>query len=208
MEHRSTLRTITTVVLGTIACNVALSQPQTGYYQVADLIDSNHVNVRAEPTADSEDLGDIASGSKPYEIIETDPSGDWGRILWLEATGWVALRFMEPIQVEQLAKTEVPVGLVCAGTEPFWTFEIQSQQSALLTTSESTQSLSVTNAESSRNYAAFPAAVELQSDNYSAVSVLRRSQCADGMSEINYSWTVDIVKQPELEVLSGCCFLR
>jgi len=107
MEHWSTLRTITTIVLGTIACNVALSQPQTGYYQVADLIDSNHVNVRAEPTADSKDLGDIASGSKPYEIIETDPSGDWGRILWLEATGWVALRFMEPIQVEQLAKTEV-----------------------------------------------------------------------------------------------------
>jgi len=115
---------------------------------------------------------------------------------------------MEPIQVEQLAKTAVPVGLVCAGTEPFWTLELQSQQTALFTTSESNNSLSVTSAESSRNQSTYPVAVELQSENYSAISVLRRSQCADGMSDISYSWAIDVVMQPELQLLSGCCFLR
>ena len=132
MENWSIPRALTAAVLNVAMCGAALSQP--AYYQVADLVDSDHVNVRAEPTADSADLGDIAAGSKPYEIIETDESGNWGRILWLEGSGWVALRFMEPIQVEQLAKTAVPVGLVCAGTEPFWTLELQSQQTALFTT--------------------------------------------------------------------------
>jgi len=206
MENWSIPRALTAAVLNVAMCGAALSQP--AYYQVADLVDSDHVNVRAEPTADSADLGDIAAGSKPYEIIETDESGNWGRILWLEGSGWVALRFMEPIQVEQLAKTAVPVGLVCAGTEPFWTLELQSQQTALFTTSESNNSLSVTSAESSRNQSTYPVAVELQSESYSAISVLRRSQCADGMSDISYSWAVDVVMQPELQLLSGCCFLR
>jgi len=202
---------ITTVfsslVIGSFAlCNTAFSQ--SGYYQVAELEDSNHLNVRAEPTADSADLGDIASNSKPYEVIETDETGKWGKILWLEGSGWVALKYMVPIQVEQLLQTEVPVGLVCAGTEPFWTIELQSQQTAVFTTSEFTNSLSVVAAKPSRNGAGFPVAVELQSEHYSTISVLKRAACADGMSDISYGWTIDTAIQPQLQLLSGCCFLR
>ena len=188
--------------------NLSIAQSAPAYYRVADLENGDHLNVRAKPEASSDDIGDLAGGSRPYEIIETDSTGKWGKILWLEGTGWVALKYMVPISVELLAKTQVPVGLTCVGTEPFWTIELKTQQSAVISTTDATLPLSVSSAKTSLNQARFPVAIELTSANTTATTVLRRGSCADGMSEITYGWTASVIMQPNFKLLSGCCVLR
>ena len=98
-----------------LTVNTTQAQQQSAYYRVVDLEGDDHLNVRAEPTSKSEDLGDLASGSKPYEVLQIDSTGEWGRIIWLEGSGWVALRFMQQIEIEKLANTQIPVGLTCVG---------------------------------------------------------------------------------------------
>lgn len=180
---------------------------QPSYYKVTDAL-SEHLNVREEPSAESRDLGNLAPGSQPYEIMETDSTGQWGRILWQETTGWVALKFMIPVQLPHLADTIVPIGLLCAGTEPFWTMEIESAESATLSTSDAVTPMALSGVKVSRNRKEHPVAIELFAENYDAVTLLSRQACSDGLSDINYSWAADIIIQPPLSLLSGCCVMR
>ena len=205
------LTIITTAALLTVnsvLINGVLAQQTSTYYQVAELEGDDHLNVRAEPTSASEDIGDLASGSKPYEILETDANGEWGRIIWLEGDGWVALRFMQPIEVETLANTQVPVGLTCVGAKPFWTLEIKSQKVGVISTQEEIKAMNIANTATSRNGNQFPVAVELQTNNNSATTTLRRAQCSDGMGGLRYEWAADILVKPQFTLLSGCCSLR
>ncbi len=180
---------------------------QTSYYKVTESM-TEHLNVREEPSSDSKDIGDLKPGTQPFEILEVDETGQWGRILWLEKTAWVSLRFMQPIELPHLANTIVPIGLLCAGTEPFWTMEIESAESAVLSTPESVTPMSLTNVSVSKNRSKHPVAIELLASNYTAITVVSRKACSDGMSDINYNWAADIVMQPELGLLSGCCVIR
>ncbi len=200
------LNIITFTALLTV--NTTQAQQQSAYYQVIELEGDDHLNVRAEPTSTSEDLGDLASGSRPYEVLEIDSTGDWGRIIWLEGDGWVALRFMQAIEVEKLANTQVPVGLTCVGAKPFWTLEIKSQKVGVISTQEEIKAMNIANTATSRNGSQFPIAVELQSNNNSATTTLRRAQCSDGMGGLRYEWAADIVVKPKFTLLSGCCSLR
>jgi len=178
------------------------------YFRVADLEDDDHLNVRAEPSSGSEDLGDLASGSQPHEILEADSTGKWGKILWLEGHAWVALEFMQPIDIEQLADTTIPVGLTCVGAEPFWTIEFKSQKIALLSTPDNVIPMTVEETEISANRTSYPVAVKLETDTFSSTAILERAACSDGMGDISYGWSTNVLMQPKLQLLSGCCVLR
>lgn len=191
-----------------LTVNTTQAQQQSAYYQVIELEGDDHLNVRAEPASASEDIGDLASGSKPYEILEIDSTGEWGRIIYLEGSGWVALRFMQQIEVEKLANTQVPVGLTCVGAKPFWTLEFKSQKIGVISTQEEVKQMAVVNTATSRNGNQFPIAVELQTAGNTATTTLRRAQCSDGMGGLRYEWAADLVVNPNFTLLSGCCSLR
>lgn len=178
------------------------------YFKVANLDEGDHLNVRAEPSAAATDIGDIESGSQPWEILELDSTGEWGKILWHERSGWIALRYMEQIQVEFIEPTKIPVGLTCLGSEPFWTIEFKSPQSILMSTQEGTQAMSIVSARRSENSGQFPAAVNFRNDSSSTFTVIRREECSDGMSESPHTWSVDVIIQPRFKLLSGCCVVR
>lgn len=193
------------VALLAVFSSTVNSQPS--YYKVTSSLE-NYLNVRAEPSVDAADVGNLDPGAQPLEIIETDESGNWGRIIWQETTAWVALRFLEPIELPQLADTIVPIGLLCAGTEPFWTIEIESSQNAVLNTPEAATPMSITNVSVSKNRSEDPVAIELFTKDYSAVTVVSRQACSDGLTDIKYNWTADVILQPDLNLLSGCCVTR
>jgi len=180
-----------------LTVNTTQAQQQSAYYQVIELEGDDHLNVRAEPASASEDIGDLASGSK-----------EWGRIIYLEGSGWVALRFMQQIEVEKLANTQVPVGLTCVGAKPFWTLEFKSQKIGVISTQEEVKQMAVVNTATSRNGNQFPIAVELQTAGNTATTTLRRAQCSDGMGGLRYEWAADLVVNPNFTLLSGCCSLR
>lgn len=190
-----------------LTINTASVNARPNYYKVIDSL-TEHLNVREEPSASSKDLGNIPPGSQTFEILETDSTGEWGRILWLDKTAWVALKFMTPVQPPHLADTIVPIGLLCAGTEPFWTFEIESADNAELSTSDAVTPMSLGNVKVSKNRDEHPIAIEVLTPNYTAVAILSRKACSDGLSDINYNWAADIITQPELSLLSGCCVMR
>lgn len=194
---------LTTLIL--ISAGTANAIP--GYYKVVDTL-TEHLNVREAPSSASLDIGNLAPGSQPYEILETDDSGNWGRILWLDKTGWVAMNFMQAIEIPHLANTIVPIGLLCAGTEPFWTMEIESAESAVLSTTESITPMSLSNVSVSKNRAKDPVAIEFLTNDLTVLTVVSRESCSDGMSDINYSWAADLLTQPDLSLLSGCCVMR
>lgn len=192
-------------VLALLWTGNATAQP--AYFKVTEALD-DHLNVRAEPTATSNDIGNIKPGAQPFEILETDSSGQWGKILWLDRTAWVALKYMEPIQLPMLQNTSVPIGLICAGTEPFWTIEVESAEASLFSTPEADIPMSIANVDVSKNTAEYPVAIEMRTENFAALTVVRRQACSDGMSDTNYNWAVDVVLQPDLSLLSGCCVKR
>ncbi len=202
------MKIISAIFLATLLATCATaSNAQPDYYKVKDSL-TEHLNVREAPSSESKDVGDLAPGAQPFEILETDASGEWGRILWLEKTAWVALRFMQPIELPHLENTIVPIGLLCAGAEPFWTMEIESAENAVLSTSDSVTPMSLSNVSVSKNRAKDPVAIELLSSSTTAITVVSRNACSDGMSDINYSWAAEIIMQPELKLLSGCCVMR
>lgn len=194
-------------LLALLAISASTVYAQPSYYKVTSSL-TDYLNVRAEPSVDSKDIGDIGPGAQPFEIIETDASGKWGRIIWQETTAWVALRFMEPIELPLLANTIVPIGLLCAGTEPFWTIEIESSENAVLSTPEAATPMSITTVSVSENRTQHPVAIELFTKDYSAVTVVSRQACSDGLTDIKYSWSANVVIQPDLNLLSGCCVTR
>jgi len=192
----------------TLIFNAAVAQAQTGYYKVVELTEGDHLNVRSGPGSDFEDIGDLESGLQPLEVLETDASGNWGRILWLEGNGWVALSYLESVAIEKLTNTEIPIGLTCVGANPFWTMEFKSQKVGVITTQEAVTPMNISNITKSRNSRSFPVAVELQTKSYTTTATLRRAQCSDGMGGLRYGWATDVLINPQFSLLSGCCVLR
>ena len=184
------------------------ADPGSTYYRVADLSEGDHLNVRSEPSVTSSDIGDLEHDSQPWEILETDPTGRWGRIVWQEGNGWVALRYMTQINIEGLADTIVPIGLDCAGSEPFWLLEIESQDSIQFTTADSTSPMSVSETTQTKNSDAAVVAISSLSGTSSNMAVIRNSQCTDGKTESKYGWSADVITQSPMKLYSGCCFLR
>ncbi len=199
------LSVVLTLLNHTALANTTPVQPE--YYQVSASLTA-HLNVRAEPSASARDIGDLNPGARPIEVLKTDPTGEWGHIVWQETTGWVALRFLERITLPQLQDTIVPIGLICAGTEPFWTMEIESPDNAVLSTEASSTPMSINTVSTSRNRNQHPVALELLSKNHTNVTVLSRQACSDGLTNIQYNWAAEIIIQPEFNLLSGCCVMR
>jgi len=209
-EEQPILKNLLTILItvALLIANNAIAREKSSYYRVAGIESDDHLNVRAEPSAAAEDIGDLAADSTPYEILEIDSTGTWGRILWLEGDGWVSLKYMQPIQIPLLADTQIPIGLTCVGAKPFWTLEFKSQQVGVISTQEEVKPMTVVNTTKSRNGKQFPIAVELQTNSNTATTTLRRAQCSDGMGGLRYEWAADVVINPQFTLLSGCCSLR
>ncbi|MGI9332750.1 MAG: SH3 domain-containing protein [Gammaproteobacteria bacterium] len=61
------------------------------------------LNIRAAPSSNADDVGDLAAGAQPIEVLEIDPTGGWGRLLWDEADAWVSMRYLAPVDVPRLS---------------------------------------------------------------------------------------------------------
>ena len=196
------------VALVLLPCISYTADLKSSYYRVADLSEGDHLNVRSEPSATSSDIGDLARSSRPWEVLETDPTGRWGRIVWQESNGWVALRYMTKINIKHLAGTIVPIGLDCAGSEPFWLLEIESQDSIRFTATDFTRPMSVSEVTQATNNDTTVVAISSLTSSSSNMAVIRNSQCTDGKTESKYGWSADVITQSPVKLYSGCCFLR
>ncbi len=179
-----------------VACVMATSaEAKTSYFlpelvQIARVPQGDTLNVRAQPSGKSADLGDLKNGDT-VEILTVQ--GNWARILWGEGNGWISLSFTDRIKRPALA-SGLPVGLNCAGTEPFWSLRLLKPGVAYFNGASLPISQSGRSANSSLGYY-FTAP--------DTTGVLYREFCSDGMSEREYGWKIDLVTPRGM--LSGCC---
>ena len=180
-------------------------------YKVTGIAAGDVLNIRAAPLATAVDLGDLKESAGPIEVLETDETGKWGRILWQGDNAWISLKYLAPIDAPTLPNVNIPVGLQCVGTEPFWLFQVLSSDEVkldFLTEQESiTAKLAI--ARSSANLADYPVLLLADANELNLSVLLRADHCDDGMSDQLYGWVVDIIVQrlSNASLFSGCCFL-
>jgi uncharacterized membrane protein len=192
----------------------AAAAAEPGYYKVAGVAADDRLNIRSEPTSTAETLGDLAPGAEPVEVLEIVSSAgvEWGRVHASDGDGWVSMKFLTPIEVPVIGGSEVPEGLYCGGSEPFWGADFSKSGVSIEILDETDPPLPVTDARSAagRNHRFSIVAMK---DNHRITAMIAKGEsCSDGMSDRNYSWRADIlVEKPgnsDYPILfEGCCRL-
>ena len=182
----------------------AIAEPQ--YFRVTGVAADDTLNVRAEPAASSADIGDLAYNARAIEVAGTDASGKWGRIVWHEGNGWISMRFLMPEEQTKVQNSPLPNGLVCAGTEPFWSATLGTSQ-AVMGTGET---LFYNNTQiSAAGRGDFPVHLQMKDGHLESHMLIRPANCSDGMSDRIYPWGVDFLSATSGETIYqvGCCYL-
>ena len=179
-------------------------------YKVSGVTADDVLNVRSAPDSQSQDVGDLQAEAGPLEVLSLDETGKWGRLNWLEGDGWVSMRYLEPIKLETLGNTSLPVGLQCSGTEPFWSMSVESVKSLQLSLQPDSDMIAAINSvASSINNIEYPVAIAADADEVQITAIVRPLACSDGMSDRSYGWEVDVLTRTGKNsvLLSGCCSL-
>lgn len=200
-----------------VGAGSAADAAQPGYYRVAGVAAGDVLNIRSEPNASGDIVGELKPDAGPIEVLDvlevaTAGGGEWGRVLASDANGWVAMRFLEPVPVEPIAGTEIPDGLWCGGTEPFWSATLSRNGMSMEKPDgpalETGIDAGVTAIGRMHRFALTGSGAGV-----SFTAMLGRfEQCSDGMSDRDYGWRIDLLLEkpgdgeyPQL--FEGCCML-
>ena len=161
------------------------------------------LNIRARPDAGSPIIGTLAPDAAGVEVVGT--SGKWARVNTGEGSGYAALRFL--VREPGPAWNALLSLLVCFGTEPFWSLEIDPQAGTtryLTPEDQAPDPDPITGLWPAEPWAR-SAAVGLPD----GLAVLTGQACSDGMSDRAYGIAVDIFRTGPggTARVAGCCRL-
>lgn len=185
-----------------LAAGIAAAQDLPAQYSVQGVAADDVLNVRAEPSADSAVVGELGPYRINVEVLELSPDGRWGLIGLPEGNGWVAMRYLAP---QETPAGQLPLPLVCSGTEPFWTLGLYPGGSEYVTP-EGRQDLTLV-----KNEIAAAGFLATLTDEAGGVwtMLVDDDRCSDGMSDRIYGWRGLVFRAGGAGnvVLSGCCTL-
>ncbi|SFB11801.1 SH3 domain-containing protein [Poseidonocella pacifica] len=180
----------------------AAAEDYPALYDVDGLAPNVSLNIRAAPTVQGQDIGDLSASASGVEV--TGAQDGWLRITHEGGPAWVSARYMR-----RQPGSEALLGrpLQCSGTEPFWSLQVGADGQLTFRTPEGAET-------------AFAAGDSISSANRSDVALIRsaegtaqllvsRRACSDGMSDIIYGLTSDLLLEAPMgmRLLSGCCSL-
>ncbi len=189
------------------AAHHAYAEP--AYYRVTGVASNDTLNVRAEPNASSADIGDLPHDATRIEVGAIDQTGRWGRIIWEEENAWVAMRFLQADNLSMVKSTQLAAGLVCSGTEPFWSFNLGVDTAIFADINGTNLVMSLQSTSIAEGALHFPARLNFSGGPANAAALVRPSDCSDGMSDRTYPWQVDLLLAAggNNRFLTGCCHL-
>lgn len=171
-------------------------------FEVTGVAKNDVLNVRDAPDANAYDLGDVAPGGQ-VEVTAYDTTGKWARVLWGGEDGWVARRFLKPVDVYGDSNSGMPVDIICGGTEPFWSFAIRDGSATFTEMGGDAEFETIDYSVMSSN---------MYRTNYAFetprfTGFVRRAECSDGMSDATYGWALDLLENAGSagQLRSGCC---
>ncbi|MEZ5750596.1 MAG: SH3 domain-containing protein [Paracoccaceae bacterium] len=196
------LRTVI-LILGLFVATCATAQQLPSLYRVEGVATGDVLNVRAQPSAQSEIVGALPPGTRRVEVIGLSDDGRWGWIRNQEGMGWAAMRFLAPEDAAPWHEAAAPMS--CYGTEPFWSLSLDFPSTkATLRTPDSEVLLStpVPHLPSTR----FPPTLAVPFHGArNGMAVVRATLCNDGMSDRMFGFEVQVYFTDTADALSGCC---
>lgn len=166
------------------------------------------LTVRDLPAEAGLEIGRIADGAAPLEV--TAKSGGWGRIAWRGVDGWIPLAALAPHPAARMTAAALPIGLACAGTEPFWSLTFSRPGAAEFSAPDQANvSYEIGESVVAAGRPEFPALMALIGGDGVALAIVRPAACSDGMSDMTHGWTLDFLTERDgaSALLTGCCRL-
>lgn len=191
------------------------AQPLPALFDVSGVASDDVLNIRAQPSASAEKIGALAHDATGVEVVAVSENGRWGLVNVEGRSGWVSLHFLRR---DPEAGRNLPAGLACSGTEPFWALAFSSDGTALA------QWLMLgLPGDSSAIYdgywssppvnrgpdpVAFALLREMTATGVGATGIIRREYCDDGMSDQTYGLSINMVLTGQERLfVDGCCSL-
>lgn len=181
-----------------------LAQSFPAAYRVTGVAADDRLNIRSEPLASSDKLGEIGPYGLNIEVLGVTPDGTWGKVGLPEGNGWVAMRYLEPTPPAD--PHEVPRPLSCFGTEPFWSVSLYPSGAEY--NSPDTGAVPMTVIEEAVSPQGYFMRLE-EGPTLTRTLIVTRQQCSDGMSDRLFGFaTLMFLAAPDgNETVSGCCTL-
>ena len=175
-------------------------------FDVQDVATGDVLNIRAAPDAGADIIGTLAPDAKGIEVVTTDPGGKWAQVNTGEQAGWVAMRFLA-YRSDVWEPGQLPVGLSCGGTEPFWSFRVEGG-SLIWQQPDHQIALSGLTALD-RGMSGDPRrGLFVEDDHDLFAATITPAQCSDGMSDMAYGLEATVLLQSRdapVQMFSGCC---
>lgn len=155
-------------------------------------------------------IATLPPGYGPIETTGQDITGAWLRIGLAEQDGWVARDAVAPATVPLLDGDLLPEGLMCFGVEPNWSARLTAGGATIGDPGqEAMWSLDgIAPAEGRREGQAL---ATLRRDEATALLLVRRAACSDGMSDRTHAWQADLLLPSDagtaFGLRTGCCRL-
>ncbi|WP_417267608.1 SH3 domain-containing protein [Celeribacter baekdonensis] len=174
-------------------------------YSVTGVAADDVLWVRAEPNAKSTPIDGLAPNA-PVAVLSMETS-QWAKVSVGSQTGYVNVKFLT--QGGGVSTSSgLPLNLLCRGTEPFWTLDIDADRTVTYTLMDAAaQSSTLSQATPSPLTGSYPYTIAAQPFS----GVIQQEMCSDGMSDIAYPWSI-VLNAPNAVGVPmtayGCCTLR
>jgi len=97
----------------------AIEMADTGrHFKVSGVASDDVLNIRSEPSSDSQILGFFSHDAQLVEVSDTSADGKWSMVSFGEGSGWVRNKFLAPQTIYVFPGTRIPIGLTCYTSEP------------------------------------------------------------------------------------------
>lgn len=196
------------VILLSVATAIGLSAPVMGQdmprlYDVTDVAADDVLNIRAAPSPSAPVIATLPPDATGIEVTARTATRRWARVNADESIGWVSSRFLT-LQGRAIDNYNLPVGLRCFGTEPFWS--LTNQDGSLNYTDAAGADLSFPVSIAQDTGIADDLRRMIRLDG-GAVAYLSAGQCSDGMSDRLYAMSLSFMAGDDAPLLTGCCSL-
>ncbi len=199
------LRHIAFVLVAFLPLGLA-AQPLPALYDVQGVAADDVLNIRAEPSARAAIIGRLAPDARGIEVVAHNVAGTWGQINTGERSGWVSLRYMA-LRGVHIDHYNLPVGLRCFGTEPFWSLENTDGAWSYRTPEMTRDGLEIRVAQDTGIPEDLRRMVQFNGLGGPATGFIYPAECNDGMSDRAYGLAIGVMMSPSAPLLSGCCSL-
>ncbi len=175
-------------------------------YDVQNVASDDVLNIRAEPSASTPIIGTLAHDARGVEVVAVNDTGTWGQVNSGEASGWVNLRYMA-VRGVHIDNFNLPVGLFCFGTEPFWSLQNIGGAMHFDRMDMAGLDMDLWIAQDSGIAEDLRRMVHMAGIGGPATAFIYPAACNDGMSDRSYGLAISLMTSPSAPLLSGCCTL-